>query len=629
MVMLSRKAMMAASGGAASSLLTGLRFYYKLDQAGGTRPDEVGDNDLAENTKIEARQGFNDLAPYLASIRRLVAATPDGNMSSGGTGLDFTIACKALLTAKTTGFYTLIGKWDGNEYFLDYAVSTDRFRFTGHNGTGSVTVTANAFGAPTLNVWYTIYCGYNVATGRLFIEVNGSADTAVLASGIRALTGPFALGARPQSGSFTNYANGLIIDNVGGWGRLLTTEEETEYETYEYPWGTTTSPAALALPGVWTWFNNPVGLYHNGKTYWGSINKDGNVTVTEYTHVTEVLGAITTLKTSPGVDDHNNPTLLIRDSDKRLIAWYSAHNGADIFQRVSTNPEDASAWDSETGLSATLGLITYTYPNPVQLLDETDDPIYLFFRSDSGSGLQYFFAKSTDGGATWAAATKVWNQIRPYNHIVKNGEGRIDFAVNTTHPNVAINDLYHCYYEGGSWFQTNGTLITATPPFDVSSGTLIYDASANGDVRCWTWDIAIDGSGHPVIVYATFPDTETDHRYRYARWNGTSWDDNEITPAGGGYLYAAEEYYSAGVCLDHTDPNVVYLSKKVAGIYQIHRYTTSDGGSSWTAVQLTNRAQDCLRPRSVRSHSGSKRLLYWTGVYSTFTDFNPTVILDD
>ena len=66
----------------------------------------------------------------------------------------------------------------------------------------------------------------------------------------------------------------------------------------------------------------------------------------------------------------------------------------------------------------------------------------------------------------------------------------------------------------------------------------------------------IDGNGHPVIVYAAFPAT-SDHRYRYARWTGSTWDDNEIAAAGGS-LYPEELYYSGGVCLDPADTGGYY-----------------------------------------------------------------------
>jgi hypothetical protein len=49
--------------------------------------------------------------------------------------------------------------------------------------------------------------------------------------------------------------------------------------------------------------------------------------------------------------------------------------------------------------------------------------------------------------------------------------------------------------------------------------------------KAWVHDIALDNAGRPVIVYATFP-SDTDHRYRYVRWNGSGWTDRELVRAG-------------------------------------------------------------------------------------------------
>lgn len=369
-------------------------------------------------------------------------------------------------------------------------------------------------------------------------------------------------------------------------------------------------------------------MYYNGKTYFGTIGSDGHVYVKEYVHSTGALSASVDLKTLSG-DDHANPSFLIRDSDKKIMAFYSNHTGSDVFVRISTNAEDATAWESEVGLDATLSLSSYTYTNPVQLLGETDDPIYLIFRANDGGGLQYHYTKSTDGGATWASSVKIWNQIRPYSKFAINGNDRIDFAVCTTHPDTAVNDLYHCYYQGGSWYQTDGTLITAAPPFDVSSGSIIWDASENSDVRCWVWDIATDSNGYPVIVYATFNDAATDHRYRYARWNGTSWNDYPLCN-GGAALYVAETYYSGGVYLDHANPNIVYAAREVDGNpYQIYKYTTADGGTTFTSEQMTDRSTECLRPFVVWGATDNPKLMYFTGTYTTFTDYQTITILED
>jgi hypothetical protein len=103
-----------------------------------------------------------------------------------------------------------------------------------------------------------------------------------------------------------------------------------------------------------------------------------------------------------------------------------------------------------------------------------------------------------------------------------------------------------------------------------------------GKPRAWVWDVASDSEGRPVIVYATFP-TKTDHRYRYARWNGKRWIDVQLARAGGSIVPGGRErQYSGGIALDHGDPSTVYLSRKIRGVFEIERWRTPNRGRTWT-----------------------------------------------
>lgn len=618
-----------------STLQNGLGAYWKLNEAGGDRAAAYSDLTLTEEGTVYFDTGKQGLAAkYIAATANRLTAEANAAFSVSATGL--WVAAWVNLTADANAaFVTKWGAAGAREWQLDYTASSKRFRFYANNvSDATVIAIANTFGTPSLNTWYLVCGWFDPADNKLRISVNGGAADAssALTGGMKAAgaSGLYVGVAHLGTTSFTNGANALI-DEVGLWNRPPTSDELTVLYNggtgITYPFASSIGPT-FGMPGAWTWFTDPRAVYYNGKTYFGVLGNDGKVGVRSYTHATPAQPSVFNMRTF-SLDDHDNPALLVRDSDKRLIAFYGEHTGAEMYVRISTNAEDATAWGAEITLDATLGLSTYTYSNPVQLLGETNDPIYNIFRADDGSGLQYFYTKSEDGGATWSAAQKIWNQIRPYNRLVANGTTRLDFAVCTTHPDTAVNALYHCYYEGGSWYQSDGTLITASPPFDVSGGTKIYDAADNAGVRCWVWDIAIDSNGYPVIVYAVFPDTATNHRYRYARWTGAAWVDYEITGADGGYLYAAEAYYSAGVCLDHEDPDIVYLSKKVGGVYQIYKYTTADNGATWSASQITSRTQDCLRPSVVRSHSGSMQLMYFTGTYTSFTNYETFTVLQN
>ena len=104
-------------------------------------------------------------------------------------------------------------------------------------------------------------------------------------------------------------------------------------------------------------------------------------------------------------DDHSHPSILVRD-DGHIIPFWSAHNGDTVYYRISLNLEDISSFGSER----TLTQDNATYPSPIQLTGETDNPIYLFV-NDRGAptpGVQW--RKSTDGGRTFSSAETVAEQ---------------------------------------------------------------------------------------------------------------------------------------------------------------------------------------------------------------------------
>jgi hypothetical protein len=145
------------------------------------------------------------------------------------------------------------------------------------------------------------------------------------------------------------------------------------------------------------------------------------------------------------------------------------------------------------------------------------------------------------------------------------------------------------------------------------------------------WDIAIDERGSPVIVYTVFP-SEDDHRYRYARWENGEWLTHELTEAGSAFPrkgrgVSRETFYSGGIALDPSSPNVVYLSRPVDGVYEIERWVTGDGGSSWEAQPVTaGSSVDNVRPVvPIGRASGDPIVLWMAGVYYRYDIFGTSI----
>ena len=67
-----------------------------------------------------------------------------------------------------------------------------------------------------------------------------------------------------------------------------------------------------------------------------------------------------------------------------------------------------------------------------------------------------------------------------------------------------------------------------------------------------------------MIVYAVFPSARR-HQYRYARWTGRRWERHVIVRNSGPSISSAqfERFYAGGITLDHRNPSIVYLSRRV------------------------------------------------------------------
>lgn len=374
--------------------------------------------------------------------------------------------------------------------------------------------------------------------------------------------------------------------------------------------------------GAWTWFIDPRGIRVNDTTYFGQVNRNGDIGVSSFKDGGPINQSFI-LKSAMEADDHDNPSFLCRSGDSRIMAFYSPHGASVMYQRISTNAEDISAWGTEVNIGASFGASEITYPNPVQLNGEAGSPLYLFYRDRTTTCATWSYTKSTNSGVTWGPKTSILTQdTSTYFRLDTDSRNRIDIGF-STHPNYdPAKKINHMYYSSGSWYKTDGTQIVTTFPLAASNATEVFDSGSN---LCWIWDTAKDTNGNLAIVFAVYP-TASDHRYYYARWSGTAWSANQIT-TGGSYIFATENHYSGGIILDHSDINNVYLAKQNGTeAYQIHKYVTTDSGNTWTSQQITNTPTILnVRPVVIRNYSQYDKVLWFSGRYESYVDFGTQI----
>lgn len=378
--------------------------------------------------------------------------------------------------------------------------------------------------------------------------------------------------------------------------------------------------------GVWTWFSDPRAVYYNGATYVGSITAGGTPTISKYVHATGVSTQFL-LHSLLERDDHNNPAIHIRP-DGRIICFYSKHNDySGIRYRISTNPEDISAFDTEQIISGVTLPTAYSNPRFISAANR----LYYHYRAGVTPDAPHNIIFSADDGVSWSSEIRLFDTgvaARPYVKSVSNGVDRIDFLLTNCHPNEGAASIYHCYakWESGTlnWYNSSGVALTL-PINPATECTLIYSGTS---IEGWVWDIAQDADGYPRVLFARFA-SPTDHRYMFARWTGSAWTTPvEITSAGQ-YLYAAEAFYSPGICFDSADVNTVYLSKPDPVAREIQVWKTTDNGAAWAKTKnITYGSPDGMvngRPYSPRNHHPKMRVVWWSGNYISYTDYTTSI----
>ncbi len=388
----------------------------------------------------------------------------------------------------------------------------------------------------------------------------------------------------------------------------------------------------LVGDGAWCWFQDPRAIHHVGlhdRTYVGYVTTAGDIDVLALDDPTGTVYQ-TVLHPRLLADDHAAPGLEVLP-DGRIVVFYAGHVGKTMFYRVSTNPEDVTSFGPELTVPVNVtGPYGYTYANPIYL--SAEHRTYLFFR---GADARPVMTWSDDNLQTWAPAHTLIlppgavSGQRPYAKYATNGTDSIYFTFDDGHPrDVLNNSVYYMAYKGGQFTRADGTVVATMdsvtgangqPATPISNAVVdrVYDGSG-ADGKSWVQDIAAGPDGRPVILFATFPN-DSNHRYHYAAWNGTAWQERDFT--GGGTSIATtggETEYSGGLSLDHNDPSVVFTSRQHGNAWEIQRWTTPDLGATFTdPVSITTASTvKNVRPVVPWGSPGPVKVLWMSGSYT-------------
>ena len=406
--------------------------------------------------------------------------------------------------------------------------------------------------------------------------------------------------------------------------------------------------------GAWSWFMDERAIVHDGKLIVGSVRAVGdfkndaapgwgNVELAVYNLGTGEVRQ-TVLHEHFEQDDHNGPALMVLP-DGRYLAVYTKHAiERRVYWRIS-EPRDPFAWSAPSELEtpgadaaafSSRGNNT-TYSN---LFRMPSGRIYNFFRAvDHDPNYMY----SDDDGRTWQYGGRLLHGrdgYSPYLKYAYDGQGTIHFIATEDHPRNYDNSIYHGFIRDGRVHLSDGTLrgaLSQNTETDLRSWDFTKLFQGDPDNVGWVIDLELDTRQRPYAVFSVQKDGRglpprqggMDHRYYYARWDGSSWRTKEIAYAGT-RLYPVEDDYTGLAALDPHDPNVIYIATDADPVTgapliskadgqrhrELYRGTSRDNGTTWTWEPLTaHSTADNLRPLVPKWRDPRTALIWMRGKY--------------
>ena len=385
--------------------------------------------------------------------------------------------------------------------------------------------------------------------------------------------------------------------------------------------------------GVWHFLNDPLAQHHNGRTILGCVDRAGSPKIVAYDHATGTWTE-SVLRPNWKVDDHISPTLVVREQDQRILAFYA--RGSDVFYHISERPLDASAFGPARALPAQDG----NFPRPLQIREGDRTRLFLLYRDilPQGNGNKRpALRTSGDGGESWSEAHALvdfGNWMYPKTTVGSDGSIHLLLTSNPTH--MQVNNLHYVRYHLGSFFKADGTHVADIEdlPLAFDQLDLVYASPGTDNappVRAS--DLAIDPQGRPVIAAVRYDGTDRrDHTYTRFKFNGLRWDAEDFAKSAPlsdnpklGWVYFG------GAALDHANPDRIYYSAKTNGTFELFLAERPAGQNTWNHHPVTqNSTAHQIRPWSVPATPDSPQRLIWLeGHLERFNDYRTHLKIQD
>ena len=437
-------------------------------------------------------------------------------------------------------------------------------------------------------------------------------------------------------------------------------------------------------PGAWCWFQDPRAIVDNsnpakpilltGVVTYGEKGSEQRGDIDLYW---AKLDSVTAGPLQRGrielddrlqMDDHASPSFMIRPDGRYLVNWSMHGNDKVLRTLISEKPGDPTLWSDTIEAQPTGHGITYTNPH---YLADANNGKGVIFNGVRSRGFDSNFVLSDDLGLTWRYGGRTLDASDPwpdhpdggraYVKYAGDGKSKIHLFSTDDHPHVnfnedrtargdLLNSIYCAYIENNKLHRADGTVIdedlsddkAAEPPkmtLLLKDGTLM---GADAMRRGWQFDLKTGPDGQPVGIFQfRANDNPDDHRYFYARYDGSTWHVNFLAYGGDNFGRSDQPDYTGLAAVDPSNPDVVYISTSsdpVTGSYlissasgqrqhEIFMGRTSDFGATWTWAPLTqNSLVDNIRPIVPKWTAGKSVVLWMQGSYPSFYVYDTKIV---
>jgi len=416
---------------------------------------------------------------------------------------------------------------------------------------------------------------------------------------------------------------------------------------------------AISMDGMWTWYGEPKAVYYEGthkRTYMSWNTSTGAKGVGWYDHETGDTFTTFTPKMPYNGSDHNHPAIIFRP-DGRMLIFCTGHDGGEVTEYITKNPEDITSWDGPYYPGGNGG---YCYCNAVFLKNEgTQGRFYIFYRDNTqyaGETDNYCpaFCTSDDWGVTWSAKKRLYLYVgsayKPYLKYASDGLSTIHICIEyqNREGDGKSRPVYYMKYNNGTFYNADNSVITTIdklPVINTQLDTIFYSYTYGAGFSNTCCDIAYDATNNPVILFCSFQST-TLYEYWYERWTGSSWFKRPLINSGA--YRGAQSGFFAGLTFDHENPDNIYLCRQLlrpAGtafnlmdtsvanyktlsaaawvtvdtVHELDRWTTGDGGVTWDSIAITRGSLNKnMLPCVPRNHKPNMKIdcMWLNGVYT-------------